>query len=224
MSLSKPTYHSKLFLDFKSIHPEAHREIIRFFDENEKAIYQLGTEEFFDLYVSYVDALFVIGKYRKHLLLVDYIVEYSIRQNIYTYNERDLFYEMLMCKGLSYLYTYEFKQAEAIFRQLIRIDPQQAEVSRFLEKSLRHQGAPVQHRTRAIGIGLLIISALVIGIEILLIRPFYEMYTPVFEWSRNLLFLLACITMLAGELIHRCRCRQQARNFRLEVNRDKIQN
>jgi hypothetical protein len=211
-----------LYLDFKAIHPESHREIIRFFDENEKGIRRLDAEEFFDLYVCYVDALFVIGKYRQHLLLVDHIIEHTIRYNIFMYNGRDLFFEMLTNKGLSYLYTYEFKGAESIFRQLVQIDPEQEEIGRFLEKSIRQQGAPIQHRTRALGVGLLIIAALGIGVEILLIRPFYEMYITPFEWSRNLLFLLACLIILSGELMHRRRSRHRAQSFRQRISRDKL--
>lgn len=221
MSLPKSAYHSRLYLDFKAIHPEAHRDIIRFFDEHEKGIRQLDTDEFFDLYVSYVDALFVIGKYRKHLLLVDDIIEQTIRQNIYVHNGQDVFFEMLTCKGLSFLYTYEFEKAEVIFRQLIRIDPQHEEMGRWLEQSIRQQGAPIQHQSRAVGIGLLILAASIIGVEILLIRPFYEMYISRFEWSRNGFILLACSIMLAGELVHRYRSRRLARTFRDQAQEEK---
>lgn len=225
MSLSKSTYHSKLYLDFKSIHPEAHRDIVRFFDENEKAVRQLDAEEFFDLYVSYVNALFMIGKYRKYLLLVDHIIEQAIGNNIYVYHGQDIFFEMLTCKALSFLYTYEFEKAETIFRQLIRIDPQREELDRWLEQSIRRRGALIQYRSRALGVGLLIFCAMIIGVEILLIRPFYAMYVDLFEWSRNLLFLSACMIMLAGEGMHRYRSRHEARRFHKEVsNQHKSEN
>lgn len=223
MSLSRPTYHSKTYREFKSIHPESHREIIRFYDENEREIRKLDFEEYFDLLVAYVDALFVIGKYRQHLLMVDLVIEISIQRNIYNYNGQDLFFEMLNCKGLSFFYTYQYRQAENIFRQLIRINPEEKETVKYLEKSIRQAGASVQHWTRAVSIGLLFLAALVIGLEILFIRPFYEMYVWHFELGRTLLFVFACLAMGGGEWLHRYRSRRKAGQFLGQVVREKTE-
>lgn len=221
MSLLRPTYQSKTYRAFKSIHPESHREIIRFYDENEQAILKLDFEEYFDLLVAYVGALFVIGKYRDHLLLVDVVIEHTIQRNIFSYNGQDLFFDTLTCKGLSYLYTHQYVKAERIFKQLIRIKPQEEETVQYLEKSIRVAGAPVQHWSRAVSIGLLFLAAIVIGIEILLIRPFYEMYVWHFELVRTLLFIMACLAMAGGEWLHWYRSRKKAGLFLKQVQEEK---
>lgn len=220
MPLSKSTYHSNLYRQFKAIHPESQREIIRFFDENEKAILKLDFEEYFDLLVAYVDALFVVGKYRQHLLMVDTVIEHTIQRNIYNYNGQDLFFEMLTCKGLSFLHVCEYAKAENIFKQLIRIKPEEKETVTYLEKSIRVAGASIQLWTRAVSIGLLFLAALVIGVEILLIRPFYEMYTSYFELARTVLFLLACLVIVTGEWLHRRRSRRKASLFFQDAQKD----
>lgn len=222
MSVSKPTYHSKLYRRFKAIHPESQRDILRFYDENETAIRMLDYVEYFELLVAYVDALFAIGKYREHLLMVDTVIENSIQRNIYIFNGQDLFFEMLTRKGLSFLYIYEFARAEVIFKQLLRIKPEQTEIADYLEKSIRNKGAAIQHWSRAISIGLLFLSAFLIGVEILLIRPFYEMYITWFEIARTLSFLMAGIVLLVGEWMHRRRSKQQARLFLHQVQREKL--
>lgn len=221
MSLLRSTYQSKTYRAFKSIHPESHREIIRFYDENEKTILKLDFEEYFDLLVAYVGALFVIGKYRQHLLMVDIVIENTIQRNIFSYNGQDLFFEMLTCKGLSYLHTYQFDKAEDIFKQLIRIKPTEEETVKYLEKSIRSRGANIQHWSRAISIGMLFLAAIIIGVEILVIRPFYEMHVKYFELGRTLLFMFACLAMAGGEWMHWYRSRKKAGLFLLGVKKEK---
>lgn len=210
MSLLRPTYQSKIYREFKAIHPESFREIIRFYEENERSVLKLDFEEYFDLLVAYVNALFVIGKYRQHLVLVDIVIENTIQRNIFSYNGQDLFFDMLTCKGLSHLHTHEYAKAEGIFKQLIKIKPEEEDTVKYLEKSIRAAGASIQHWSRAVGIGLLFLAAFLIGVEILLIRPFYEMYIWYFELGRTLLFISACLAMAGGEWIHWYRSRKKA--------------
>ncbi|PHN04225.1 hypothetical protein CRP01_21940 [Flavilitoribacter nigricans DSM 23189 = NBRC 102662] len=217
VSLLRPTYQSRTYRKFKSIHPESHREIIRFYDENEQSILKLDFEEYFDLLVAYVNALFVIGKYRQHLLMVDLVIEYTIQRNIFSYNGQDLFFEMLTCKGLSHLHTYDYVKAENIFKQLIRIKPEEEDSVKYLEKSIRVAGDRIQHWSRAISIGMLFLAAIVIGVEILLIRPFYEMHVWYFELGRTLLFIFACMAMAGGEWLHWYRSRKKAGHFLRQV-------
>lgn len=221
MSLLRPTYQSKTYRAFKSIHPESHREIIRYYDENEQAILKLDFEEYFELLVAYVGALFVIGKYRQHLLMVDIVIENSIRRNIFSYNGQDLFFEMLTCKGLSFLHTYQFEKAEGIFKQLIRIKPTEEETVKYLEKSIRMSGAAIQHWSRAIGIGLLFLAAIIIGVEILVIRPFYALHVKYFELGRTLLFIFACLAVAGGEWVHWYRSKKKAGLFLFKVKNEK---
>ena len=114
-------------------------------------------------------------------------------------------------------YTYEYAEAENIFKQLIKIDPSREIVVKHLEKSIRAVGSPIQFRTRAISIGLLFFAAAVIGVEILVVRPFYAQYADSFEFIRNALFILACLVTIYGEVIHRRRSREKVMIFHAQA-------
>ena len=64
-------YRSKVYEGFKEIEPEAWREIIQFFEENEKRIKKLEFEEYFEVLIGYINALFEGEKLLKHLEIVD---------------------------------------------------------------------------------------------------------------------------------------------------------
>lgn len=213
MPVYRSAYHSRLYRDFKGIHPDAYRDIIRFYDENESDIRQLDFDEYFELLVIYVDALFDAGKYRKHLVMVDHVIELTIQRNIYRFQQRDLYRAMLLKKGLSLVRTHEFERAQHIFRELLRMNPRHTDVIRHLEESIHLAGSPGLHTSRALAIGSFFLSAILIGIEILLIRPFYEHLTPILEWSRNGLFVLGLSILYIGYWLHRRRSAQAAQDF-----------
>ena len=77
------TYHSAAYRRFKAIPPNAFREIVRYYEENETAVGQLDFEEYFEITLAYTEALFECGKYREHLVMADPVLETVIRQNIF---------------------------------------------------------------------------------------------------------------------------------------------
>ncbi len=87
----KPTYYSKIYRTFLSLDEMAFQELIHFFEENEKEIRELDFEEYFEVLAAYVTALFEVGAYREHLLMVDVVIETSIINNIVEYKGEDLF-------------------------------------------------------------------------------------------------------------------------------------
>ena len=91
MSTFKSTYHSKIYRDFKALDERAYRDMVRFYEEREDDIKGLEFQEFFELLFAYADALFEIGSYRKHLLLVDYVIECSITITSSTWTIRMFF-------------------------------------------------------------------------------------------------------------------------------------
>ena len=68
MHYPKSTYHSKVFRNFKEIEREDYHNVIRYYEANEEEIGQLDFEEYFELLLAYIHALFRLEKYQKHLL------------------------------------------------------------------------------------------------------------------------------------------------------------
>jgi tetratricopeptide (TPR) repeat protein len=221
MSIFRPTYYSKLYRDFKSLEQNAYREVIRYFEKNEASIQQLDFEEYFDLITIYVTALFEIGEYRKHLLMVDVVIEASILNNITVYRGQDIFQQMLFRKAASFFQLREYAQAEHILRELLKINPDNGNAVLFLKKCLRVHYPHIRSRAQAASIFLLLLATFITAMEVLMVRPFYGMYTDGVEYSRNSTFVLACLIMLGGDLYLRWLADREVHHFVQKVRKEK---
>ena len=209
----RPSNHSKVFLDFKEIEVNDYRKLIRFFEDRENVIYQLNFEERFELLLAYVNALFEIGAYQKYLLVVDFVIESSIIHNIKTFKGEDIFQKLLFRKAASLFNTNEKEKADYILRELIRINPKDEDATLFLKKCLRKMYPQLINSSRAIGIFMFLLSAFIIFLEVLFVRPFYNMHTPVVEASRNTIFILGLISMFGGQLLLRWKVDKEVGQF-----------
>lgn len=203
MSYFQSTYHSKVYLDFREIDPSEYRRIIRFYEEREQKIKLLDFQEYFDLLVTYVNALFEIGNYFKHLRMVDKVIETSINYNIKQYKNEDIYNKMLFKKAASFYNIKSYDKADYILRELIKIDPNDQDVILFLRKCLKKKNPKLIKNTQAIAIFLFLMAALVICVEVLLIKPFFPIYIDLVATSRFSIFGAACLMLVFGELLHR---------------------
>lgn len=192
---------------------KAYRDMIRFYEEREDDIKQLDFQEFFELLLAYIDALFEIGSYRKYLLLVDYAIECSFTNNVRHIGQKDVFYHLLFRKAASLYNTLSYKKADYILRELIRINPEREEVSQFLKKCLRKMNPAIIRHSRAASILMFFLAAIVICVEVLFVRPFASEFTAPFELSRNLIFGFGCFLLLAGTIIHRWQIDREVNAF-----------
>lgn len=221
MSFSPSTYQSKIFRDFKAIEGNAYRQIIHFYEKLETEINQLDFEEHFEVLTAYVNALFEVGSYQKHLLLVDLVIETAIQNNIAFYKGEDIFLKMLFRKAASLYNLLEYEKAEYILREIIRINPWNKDAVLFLKRCLRRR----QHRyvqvTRALSIVLFLLAAMVIALEVLMVRPFFKEYTFIVEQSRFTLFGMGGLLLLGVSFIHRLRVEYQVNNFVHRIRQEK---
>lgn len=221
MSYYQSTYHSKVYRDFKEIDAVAYRQIIRFFEKRESAIGKLEFSEYFELLVAYVDALFEVGAYQKHILMVDSVIENSIAQNIHFYKGRDIFSNMLFKKAAAHYNLLQYKESEYILRELIRMDPYDKEVIIFLKKCLRRKTSKLVSVARASSIFLFLLTAFLISMEVLLIRPFFRMHASLIENSRITMFIIGLVILIGGDLIHRLSVEQSINDFVKSIKRSK---
>ena len=220
MASKKYTYYSKLYRDFKEIDQTAYQDIIRFYEDREEAIRKLDFYEYFEAFVSYVNALFQVGAYQSHLLMVDVLIETVIEENIRIYKGKDLFKDALFKKAASYFNIHEFHQSEQLLQQYIRIYPNDEQGILFLKKCLRKQRPTYLNNAHAITIFVLLLTALVIAIEVLFVRPFYNMHTSLIEQTRNSMFFFACSVLVGATLYQRWQVELQVERFVKEI-RDK---
>ncbi len=216
MSFSPSTYQSKIFRDFKAIEANAYRQIIHFYEKQELQIRQLDFDEHFEVLTTYVSALFEVGSYPKHLLLVDAVIEMAITHNITFYKGEDIFLQMLFRKAASLYNLLEYQKAEYILREIIRINPWNKDAVFFLKKCLRRQQPRYIQWTRAMSIVMFLLAAIVIAVEVLVVRPFFNSYTQLIEWLRFTLFGIGGFLLLGVHLIHRLQVEYRVNTF---VNR-----
>lgn len=195
------TYHSRLYRDFKAIEPNAYRDIIRFYEEWEAKILELEFEECFDMMVAYANALFEIGNYRGYLLMVDPVIESSIQHNIATYQGEDIYRSLLFRKAAALFHCRETDGAEYILQELIHIDPYDSDCILFIKKCYRTRQNAIKRNSRAICVFMLLAAALLAGVEVLLIRPFFQNLTPDVEHTRYFLMIAGLLVLAFGELL-----------------------
>jgi tetratricopeptide (TPR) repeat protein len=210
-----------VYKDFKEIESNAHRQIIRFFEKHEQMINRLDFEEYFELLVAYVDALFEIGIYQKHLVLVDEVIENSINLNIQHYKGEDIYYLMLFKKAASHFNLHQYEAAEHILRELVKMNPDDHDVLSFLKRCLRRRGSQLLSVARASSIFLFLLTACVICVEVLFVRPFYEMYASRIEAFRIGTFVVGIFALLAGDFLHRVIIEAKVNSFAEKVKEQK---
>lgn len=217
----QPTY-SALYRDFYEIGPQEYQRLIRFYEGKESEIRQLDFEEYFDLTVAYVDALFEAGAYRKHSLLVDGVIEATIIGNVSYQRGQEIYYRMLLRKAASAYHIHDYDQAEYVLRELLRIRPDDPAVFYFLIRIFRLQQHSWLQRGRAAAIVLILLAAVITIAEALVVRPFYAMHTATVSWARNLIFLAGILSILGAEGLAYWKAYRRAAVIRRSCYRQKL--
>lgn len=220
-SYSRPTYHSLIYRDFREIEGNAYHQIVRFFEEREEAIKQLDFDEYFEMLLAYTNALFEMGAYQKHLLMADAVIETTMENNIRLYRGEDVFRQMLFKKAASCFNLQQQDGAEHILKQMIRISPGDADAALFLRKCYIARRSALWQNSQATAIFLFLLAALVIAVELLVVRSFYTLHVPLVEMSRNSIFALGLLAMGGGYLGHRVRSHYAVRALVGEAQRVK---
>ncbi len=211
---SPRTKYSSLYSAFKSIdgHNE-YREIIRFVRYHEKDISLLEFSEYFDLMVTFCDALFEVGNYQRFLFYVDDLIESSIFNSIKIYKGENIFQKLLFRKAAAHYQLNNYNKAIYIIKELIKINPKDQLNQRFLFKCYR-KNMPIQKKlNRSIAILLFLIVGLITGFELLIVRHFFNDYVFLFEWTRNILFLSGLLILIFGDGWHYLQIKMKIRRF-----------
>lgn len=211
----RSTYHSKLYRDFLALEPKDFHGLIRFYEQQEQAVGLLEEMEQYEMLFAYTNALFEVGAYRQFLAIVDQAIMVSLDAS-YEVNEelkQKQFIAFLFRKSAAYVQTLQPARSEHVSRELLRIDPEHQYALLLLRKALRQQDTSVTRVTRALAIFLFGLSAIIILIEVLWVRPFYDLYTYWVELSRNLVFLSGLMVLIGGEILTVWRAYRNSKNF-----------
>ncbi|WP_367393101.1 hypothetical protein [Lewinella sp. LCG006] len=211
----RPTIYTRLYRDFLAIEPKNYHAIIRFYEQWEAQIAKLDDDQHYELLFAFTNALFEVGAYRQFLVVVDQAILVSLDESFHKEEafKQQLFEQLLFRKAAAFIQVIEPAKAEHVVRELLRINPKHALAPLLLQKTLRQQNTSISTLTRAIAILLFGLSALIILIEVLVIRSFYDMYTAPVELSRNLIFIGGLLILGLGEALTHWRAYRYTRRF-----------
>ncbi len=217
-----PANRLRLYRNFKAIEANDFHGIVRYYEHFEDGIRALDFEEYFDCTLAYTDALFETGNYGQHIVMCDHLLEIIIMQNIETWGGEDLYAQTLFRKAASLYQLHEYPKAEYVVRELVKIHPAVTLYRRFLEKCLLRQKPAWLMKTRAACVGLSLLAAAVIAVELFVVRPFFEdWYRPV--QTAHIVLLAAGIgVFVVGESSHGWRCKQKAMRFAEQMRQRKL--
>ena len=221
MSPFQSTYYPKVYRDFKEIEASNYRRIIHFYEKHEEEILQLDLKEYFELVEAYTNALFEVGYHQKHLLMIDTALELVMAYNIRHFQGEDIFQKCLFRKASSLYNLREYSKSKYILEELIRIDPYHEDAILFLKKCARKDEPAILDHAKAVSIFLLLLTALIISVEVLFVRPFHEIYINLIETSRITTFLIACLILVLGTIWHYFRVESHVNEFVVKIRKEK---
>lgn len=188
-----------VYQEYLDIEPKAHQERIRFFEANRGSISKLERVQRLEMSIEYEVSLFEVGDYYKYLKNVDQLLTICIQDNIYSIDGDDIYQELLFKKACALHNVLDFYGADHVFSELVKIDKTHKiyQIAYLKNKvsQFRYEGQKV----RTFTIGILLLTGLVIGIELLIIRPLFEAYITPVELLRIGMFVVAVGSILFQE-------------------------
>lgn len=209
-------HHSQLYRQLRDVDPRDNQRIIRMYEEREQEIGRLDVEENFELTVYYADALFATGAYRQHLMMVDLVIEASMRHNISRVEdiEGDIFQHLLFRKAVSAYRLRNYELAAHVAQELIRIDPERDMFVRFLRITYFKSQHSVLQFGRGAFILCILIAAAAVTFELLFVRPFYPNYLAYSQFFIIAAFISSISLFLGAYLFAHIRAHLRAFGFR----------
>ncbi|TXF88708.1 hypothetical protein FUA23_13660 [Neolewinella aurantiaca] len=192
-------HYSQLYRQLRDLDPHDYQKVIRRYEEKETELGRLDTLEYFELTVFYTDALYQTGAFRQHQLMVDLVIETSIRDSFVEVEDfcEDIYQFMLFRKAAAAYRLRDFETAIHIGRELIRIDSGRRLYVRFLRTALFKEQINILQFGRAAFIFFTLFAALLITINLLFVANFSPAHVSVFRWVIGGVFTLG-LALLAG--------------------------
>lgn len=210
VALSKTT---ETYIDFFKINQESYGDKIRFYERYRSVIAFLPEAENLELRLYYLIALFEVGEYEKYLFLIDRTIEHIVAENIYEFNGRDIYYQLLLNKAACLYNVFRNNEAEKLSQQLRRMDRSNEINNLLLEKIYARMLSGKTRHVKALGIAIYFLSGFVIAVQLFLVEPFYNQYSDAAQNTWQSLFLFASIILVINELTIKYRSKHRLKTL-----------
>ena len=188
-----------LFDRFITIETGSYREIIHFYEDYRENINRLEVRQRYEVYVSYLEALFEMGKYAEVLLYVDEAIETAIESEYSKLLGVDIYFNLLMKKAVALYQTGRYDDSFQITIQLLSMNTDEPNGKFFFKEALMHRYRKFVLPTRVFFIAGVITTMLIMAFEVLVIIPFYSEFIDIVSRIRNILFLFSILIFISGE-------------------------
>ena len=112
----------------------------------------------------------------------------------------DIYQELLYRKGAALYNILDYHAAEHVLAELCKIDPQSELYRRTFCRNRVDAHRYKSQRIRGATIGMFLLVGVVIGVELLIVRPFFQSYIDFIEMVRNCLFAFGLSSIIFQEL------------------------
>jgi hypothetical protein len=194
------------YFKYYKISSSSYREKVRFYEENESRIENLEESKKIEIYTDYIFALFEIGKYQAFLNRVDNIIEAVVMENIYVISGKNIFEELLFCKGACLYNLERYEMGCSVIEELIKINTNHLYAQRLYRKILRRKGFNWYEINKAIAVVFLLSAISVTLAKLLIIDTFYEKISAEINVFRLSLFLISGTLLIINEFWIRLKC------------------
>ncbi|NNF34931.1 MAG: tetratricopeptide repeat protein [Saprospiraceae bacterium] len=205
------SFRSSAYYQYSSIEKTSFRERVRYFESHIDEINGLPFDEYVEVKSDYVFALFELGKYHKFLRYVDGMIETVIIENIFTVDGRNVYEDLLFNKAACHYNLKQYDGAIYICKELIKINPTHKLAQKLFRKSLKEKGINWYEINKAIAVVFLLSAISVVMVELLVVDPFYEMYSHHVKFFRKLLLTASVGLLLFNECWVRYQCYRHVR-------------
>jgi tetratricopeptide (TPR) repeat protein len=205
-----PAQQLRLYRDFKAIRPGDFEAVIGYYEQHENAIRSFEFDAWFDCTLVYHQALYDAGQYGKHLVMCDYLAGVIMEHNLIYWGGEDWYVKILQQKAKTLVHLGEYQKAGHIFRELIKMDPDDKGSQQLLMQCLLNIRPQGLLRARALLVVLVLVVTALIATE-LFVLPLFPGYTKFFQWTHNGLLAFGVVVLLIAETRHYWRCLRAVR-------------
>ena len=200
MSNPNSPYHKhNLYLEYHKPGRTFHDKV-QFYEQYIANDQYLSFEDKCELRLDYQIALFEIGRYFRYLSKVDEVIEMVIVENIYEFNGKDVFEDLLFKKAACFFNLGKYEESATLLKEMKKISPQQKIYQILLMKCYRKMRNEQSDILQAIGtVALLCAVSLMVG-QIIVVAPFYEAYSNSYQNISISLAILGIVIVTFNEI------------------------
>ncbi len=197
------SYNREVYIQYHEIHEESFRRRIDFFNQNREKISKLNKQDQIKVFLDFLLCLFKIGDYERFLDYVDEQIENVIEFNIVEFNGLDIYYQLILKKCQCFFYLHRDAECEALVPVLYRMNPKNKIPPLVLKKVSKRRRRVWSNKMNGISIFLILFTAVLLFVELVVVRPFYMSYTSSIELLRNSTILFSFFLLFVNQvLIH----------------------